>query len=122
MMRSTLACLALVAIAGPLFPQAGDSTRRKIETFRLKDAAGKTWALDEFKDPKAIVVLFIGTQCPINNAYMPRLAELHKQYADKGVQFIAINANDHDTAEAIAEHAKRFGIPFPVLRDEKHRT
>jgi peroxiredoxin len=119
-MRSTLACLALLALADPLFAQAGNAPPKKIGNFRLKDNAGKTWALDERKDARVVVVVFIGTQCPINNAYIPRLAELHKQYADKGVQFVAINANEHDTAAAIADHAKRFSIPFPVLRDEKH--
>lgn len=119
-MRSTLACLVLFVLAGPLLPQSGEATPKKIGNFRLKDTAGKVWALDDLKDRKAIVVVFIGTQCPINNAYMPRLGELHKQYAGKGVPFLAINANDHDTAAAVAEHAQRFGIPFPVLRDEKH--
>ena len=33
---------------------------------------------------------------------------------------MAINSNEHDSAQTIAEHAKKFGIPFPVLRDEKH--
>jgi peroxiredoxin len=120
MMRSTFACLALFILAGPLLPQAGDATPKRVGSFRLKDTAGKTWALDDLKDQKALVVVFIGTQCPVNNAYMPRLGDLYKQYADKGVQFVAINANDSETAEAIAEHAQRFKIPFPVLRDEKH--
>jgi peroxiredoxin/mono/diheme cytochrome c family protein len=120
MMRSTLACLALLSFAGPLLTQAPDTAPIKISDFRLKDSAGKVWSLADLKDQKAIVVVFVGTQCPINNAYMPRLAELHKEYAGKGVQFLAINANDHDTREAIADHAKRFAIPFPVLRDEKH--
>jgi peroxiredoxin len=93
---------------------------KKVTGVRLKDTTGKTWALDELKDKKAIVVVFLGTQCPVNNAYAPKLAELHKEYADKGVQFLAVNSNDHDTPAAIAEHARKFSIPFPVLRDEKH--
>jgi peroxiredoxin/mono/diheme cytochrome c family protein len=70
------------------------------------------------KESKIIVVVFIGTECPINNAYMPRLAELHKSYAAKGVQFLAINSNRQDTVERIAKHAKEFALPFPVLKDE----
>jgi thiol-disulfide isomerase/thioredoxin len=114
-----LACLALVAFAAPLLPQSGDTAPRTISTFRLKDSAGKAWSLDDVKDCKATVVVFIGTQCPVNNAYMPRLAELHKDYADKGVAFVAINANEHDSAEAIAEHAKQYKLAFPVLRDDR---
>jgi hypothetical protein len=64
--------------------------------------------------------LFIGTQCPINNAYMPKLVEMEKEYRVKGVQFVAINANEHDKLEAIQQHAKKFGLTFPVLRDERN--
>jgi peroxiredoxin len=63
------------------------------------------------------VVLFVGTECPINNAFMPRLREMHREYAAKGVQFLAVNSNKQDTLERIAEHAKKHEIPFPVLRD-----
>jgi peroxiredoxin len=90
---------------------------KKIDAFSLNDTAGKTWSLDALKDSKAVVVIFIGTQCPINNSLMPRLAELHKTYADKGVQFLAVNANHQDNPRRVAEHAQEFGIPFPVLRD-----
>ncbi len=89
-----------------------------VANFRLKDTAGKIWSLDETKDRKAVVVVFLGTQCPINNAYLPRLAELCRTYEPRGVQFVAINANDSDTPAAIAEHARAHKLPFPVLRDE----
>src|SRR5262249_18571127 len=96
-----------------------DGPAKNIADFRLKDATGKTVALGDFKDKKALVVIFIGTQCPINNTYMPRLAELHKTFQPQGVGFLAINANDHDTVETIAAHAKKHSIPFSVLRDGK---
>jgi peroxiredoxin len=89
--------------------------------FKLNSTDGKAWSLDtDGKDKKAVVVVFIGTQCPVNNAYMATLVALQKEYGPKGVQFVAINANDHDTMEAIQKHAKKFGLTFPVLRDDKH--
>jgi peroxiredoxin len=95
---------------------------QKIDRFSLPDAAGKTWTLDPGKDHKAVVVLFLGTQCPINNALLPHLAELHKEYSPKGVQFVGINANHSDDAAQIKAHAAKFGIPFPVLRDPESRV
>ncbi|MBI2807455.1 MAG: redoxin domain-containing protein [Planctomycetes bacterium] len=92
---------------------------KAVADFTLKSIAGGEWTLAKQKS-KAIVVAFIGTQCPINNAYMPRLVELEKAYADKGVQFVAINSNEHDTLETIRTHAKKHGLSFPILRDEKH--
>lgn len=93
---------------------------RTITPFKLPDLDGKSWSLDDDKDYKASVIVFIGTQCPINNAYMPRLIELEKTYRAKGVRLAAINANSHDGPQGIAEHAKKYGLTFPVLRDEKH--
>jgi peroxiredoxin len=89
----------------------------KVADFSLKDTNDKTVALGDFKDKKAVVVVFIGTECPANNAYMPTLAALSKAYADKGVQFLGVNANCNDTPAHIAGHAKQFELPFPVLRD-----
>ncbi len=87
--------------------------------FKLTAIDGKPWSLEDC-NAKAVVVVFIGTQCPVNNAYMPKLVEMEKEYRDKGVQFVAINANEHDRLETIQQHAKKFGLTFPVLRDDKN--
>jgi peroxiredoxin len=125
MRRLGLAALVLMAAllavpAAALFraePKPAATPARKVGDFRLPDTAGKVWSLSDLKDRKAVVVVFLGTECPVNNAYAPRLAELHKELAPKGVAFLAINANCQDTAARIAAHARRFAIPFPVLKD-----
>src|SRR6516165_8704739 len=70
---------------------------RKVANFALKDTRGQAVTLADFKDKRAIVVVFTGTECPINNAFMPRLVELYNSYSTKGVQFLAINSNRQDT-------------------------
>jgi peroxiredoxin len=91
---------------------------KKVVDFLLKDQQGKLVSLSGLKDKKAVVVIFVGTECPINNTYMPILARLDKEYAAKGVRFLAINSNRQDTAKHVSEHAKKHGITFPVLKDE----
>src|ERR1051325_2235344 len=118
-MRLCTLLFGLAAIAFSIANLAADPPAKAIASFKLNDITGKEWSLEDRKDKKAIVIAFIGTQCPVNNAYMPRLVELEKTYRDKGVQFVAINANEHDTPAAIAAHAKKFGLTFPVLRDDK---
>src|SRR5271156_871047 len=77
-----------------------DKAAKKIEDFSLSAPLDKARvALSDFKDRKAVVVAFVGTECPINNAYLPVLAQLHKEYADKGVAFVAINSNRQDSPE-----------------------
>src|SRR5207253_1779555 len=101
---------------------AAKTTDNAIANFRLRDTTGRAVALSDFKEKKAIAVVFLGTQCPLNNQYLSRLAELHKEFAGKGVQFLAINSNVQDTPQHIAEHAQKHEIPFPVLRDEANKV
>src|SRR5258708_7580546 len=108
-MKRLAYCLAVVAWAFLAYfvpaSDTKDTTPAKIENFTLKDTAGKAWSLSDVKESKAVVVLFLGTECPINNAYLPRLAELNKEYSAKGVTFVAVNSNHQDTAEKVAKHA-----------------
>src|SRR6516162_4880254 len=115
---------AAVVLLSPLLLllRAGDPPGKTLADFTLKDTEGREVSLGSFKDKKAIVVVFVGTQCPINNLYQPRLAELYKEFAPQGVAFLAINSNWQDSAKAIADHAKKYEIPLPVLRDEDNRV
>ena len=98
---------------------AAPSTLGKaISDFTLPDTKGQEVALASFKDKQAIVVVFIGTECPINNAFMPRLVQLSGTYGPKGVQFLAINSNHQDDAQRVAQHARENELPFPVLKDD----
>ena len=95
-----------------------NSVGKAIADFTLKDTSGRAVSLAQFKDKKAVAVLFLGTQCPINNLYLPRLANLHKEFAARDVAFLAINSNQQDGFDEIARHAKKNELPFPVLHDE----
>lgn len=96
-----LLLLPLIALSKgeplPEKPQPPSSVGKTIANFTLKDCDGKDWSLTDAAKKKAVVVIFMGTECPINNAYMPHLVELNKLYADKDVQFVGINANNQDT-------------------------
>jgi peroxiredoxin len=122
-----MAVAAPILLCGLLVPlhsadQAATTLGNQVVNFTLKDINGHDVSLAGFQAKKAVVVIFAGTECPINNQYMPRLAELHKAYAEHGVQFLAINSNCQDTVERVADHAKRHGLPFPVLKDEESRV
>src|SRR4051794_28796383 len=100
MLRTTLLLGLLVASTRAAEP---GKVGLPVENFTLKDSAGKEHSLADYKDRKAVAVVFLGTECPINNAFLPVLAELHHTYSAKGVQILAINANRQDTPERIAE-------------------
>ena len=90
---------------------------RRVPNFVLPDSNGQQLALADFSDAKLIVAVFLGTECPIGNAYVPDLVDLQNRYRDQGVQVIGVNANLSDSAASIAEHVKEFKIDFPILVD-----
>jgi peroxiredoxin len=109
---------ALAAAAEPAPPQIG----AKVSVFTLKDTNGKRHSLGDYRGKKAVVVVFVGTECPIANLYLSTLAQMHRKYADRGVQFLAINANDQDTFDEVVAHAREHNVPFPMLKDTEQRA
>ncbi|MEW6507606.1 MAG: thioredoxin family protein [Bacteroidota bacterium] len=107
---------ALLSLSSLLF--AGDVT--KVENFKLKDYNGKELQLSDFKTSKAIVIIFVATQCPISNDYNSRMAEVYNDYKDKGIAFIGINSNKQESVEEIKQHSKDNNLQFPILKDEKN--
>jgi peroxiredoxin len=97
-----------------------DKLNKKIENVALKDAAGKPVGLLDFKDPKAVVVVFLSFDCPVATSYAPILAELAKTYSDRGVAFVGVDSSDDLDSAAIAKQAAEFKIPFPVYKDQQH--
>src|SRR6266436_1529209 len=109
-MRPT-AFLVLLVYLTSAHVSAAPPAKAKLQTvrdFALKDHTGKLISLSQFKDKQAVILIFMGTQCPINNAYVPRLAQIVNDYGKKGVQLIGINSNSQDLPEDIAEHVQKF--------------
>lgn len=111
---STLILTLLPAVAAA---EVKSPIGRKIEDFKLHDYRGAERALHEFAEAKAVVVVFLGTSCPVAKLYAPRLAELADAYQAKGIAFLGINANHQDSLADITRQAKEAGITFPILKD-----
>jgi peroxiredoxin len=120
-MNMRLAHLALVAsvgLAAAALPAGGAvAIGEKLQLFKLNDATGKTVDLGGLQGKKAVVLMFIATQCPVSNAYNERMAALSREYGAKGVAFIGINSNRQESVEEIAGHAAQHGLTFPILKD-----
>lgn len=69
------------------------------------------------KQTKAIVLVFVTTDCPIANYYQPTLSRLTEEYAKTGVHFYLFHS-DRDTKQSEAiKHAKDFSVKAPVILD-----
>jgi thiol-disulfide isomerase/thioredoxin len=83
----------------------------------LRDVRGNRRALHDLRGNKALVALFVGTECPLSNLALPELIALEKKYRGKAVQFLAVYPNEADDFDRIASHAYDRDTPFLVLKD-----
>jgi len=95
--------------------------------FSLPDAGGKTVALADFADAKALLVTFICNHCPFVKHVAAEVARLAKEYQERGVAVVAINSNDvdnypEDSPRKMAEEAEARGYTFPYLYDESQEV
>ncbi|MEM7233870.1 MAG: redoxin domain-containing protein [Planctomycetota bacterium] len=128
--RLIVACLfaAVLTVYGAAKVRAvkGEATKpktsvgREVPEQKLRDFRGKEHEVKIGGDTRAAVVVFIGTHCPLAKLYGPRLSELEKRYAKKGVAFFAIDSNRQDTLQHLSHYATKHGITFPVLKDGDH--
>ena len=65
----------------------------------------------------ATVVLFLSTRCPISNGYIDRLNAIYRDYREKQVQFVFVNANNNESAADIEAHARANHLTFKVYKD-----
>lgn len=120
-LRRTIAALAVWSLSClPRDAQAESadvSLGRQIEDFTLTDYLGARRSLSDWSDQDAVVVVFLGTECPLAKLYAGRLAQFDADFTDRGVQWIGINSNQQDTLQEIAVYAKKHSVEFPILKD-----
>lgn len=87
----------------------------KVESIKATDLDGKPVEIQTAG--KITAVIFISTQCPISNDYNERMKALYNEFNPRGVQFVFLNSNSTESSAEAAEHARKHGFPFQVLKD-----
>jgi hypothetical protein len=57
---------------------------------------------------KYITAIFVATDCPISNRYLPLLARLAKQFAPRGIRLWLVYPNPADTLAAVRTHQSQY--------------
>jgi thiol-disulfide isomerase/thioredoxin len=86
-------------------------------------ATGRIVSRDDFAGAKALLVVVLSNHCPFVKHIADGLATFARQYQERGVAIVAINANDvakypDDAPERMVEEVTGRGYPFPYLFDE----
>lgn len=124
LLKLTGLALVIVTLAAGLMPSSGSSdekspTKAAPLDFSVLDTAGVAHSLRALPERQALVVVFLATECPISNGYVP---ELNRQFAaiheaDAKVDFYGVISDRSVTRAAAAKHVAEFKYKFPVLFD-----
>lgn len=111
-------CLLFASVQGghPQTAFAGQQVSR-VPDFVLKTTNGTPFQFYSLAGKKAVVLFFVGADCPIAKLYLPRLQEISQKYAAQGVTVLGVNSNANETPEQMATAAKAAGVTFPILMD-----
>src|SRR5262249_55668374 len=69
------------------------------------------------KTHSAVVVVFFSVVCPYSNYADEHLRDLDARYGRRGVLFVGVNSNRTETAEEVAEHARKSRQTYPSFKD-----
>lgn len=96
--------------------------------FRLPEpATGRTVALAELAEKPALLVVFLSNHCPFVKHIAHALAAFGKEYGEKGLAMVGINANDvanhpDDSPAKMAEEVALRGYTFHYVFDESQEV
>jgi thiol-disulfide isomerase/thioredoxin len=87
--------------------------------FTLVDLSGKKVSLADYKG-KPVVIDFWATYCAPCKLEMPWFEEFTSKYKDKGLVVLGIDQDDDAISkDSIAAAAKRTGVTYPILLQDK---
>lgn len=69
----------------------------------------------------AVVVAFLGVECPLAKLYTKRLQGLAAEYAGRGVEVVGVDSNEQDSLTELAAFARRHEPGFPLYKDPGSR-
>jgi thiol-disulfide isomerase/thioredoxin len=89
------------------------------QRYLAEDLKGKP--VDPFASSagRAVVLIFVRTDCPISNRYAPTIQKLNEEFRSKA-NFWLVYPDADETAGRIRTHDEQFHFSIPALRDVHH--
>ena len=106
----------LLASTALLF--AADTGHDVFRVRAARDTAGRAHQLGLSPETKAVVLVFLGPECPISQKYVPELNRLAEGRGTNGVEFFGVIAGQTMTRTQAATFVREYQIQFPVLFDD----
>ena len=118
MTRTAIFFLALALFSAPAL-SGGLEVGKAGGGFSLKcgDETVTLSGILERDDTKAVVVYIASYTCPYSLRADRELKPLIVSYAERGVRFVAVYPNKHETTEELSIYAEKQGFTHFMLRD-----
>src|SRR4051812_25381040 len=113
LVNSSLVSL-LVLLAFACQDRAGEPPLKDLV---LSDVSGRQHALAGGRDRKAVVLLFLGTECPVSNGYAPEMSRPPGSSGPRSVAVRASHPHPAVTPEAAPKPAAAYRLSFPTALD-----
>jgi Redoxin len=112
-----LVCATLAASAAPQrIPSSAGGRHAQGRTL----ANGLVDPLQASATTRAVVLVFLSTECPYSNRSAPEIRRLYDAFSPRGVRFWLVYPNPAETPAIVRAHLKAFGYPDIALRDPSH--
>ena len=94
---------------------------------QLPDTEGANHSVGPADGAPATVIVFTCNHCPYALAWHDRLVDAARDYGDRAVRFLMVNANDaerypRDSYDAMRARVAEEDWPFPYLHDESQEV
>lgn len=107
------------AFALALFLVFGGVQAAEPPAWQFSDIHGKRYEPFADSATKAIVLVFVSTDCPIANSYQPALARVTNDYGSRGVAIFLIHTDPDLSVDVARNHAETFQVKAPVALDPR---
>ena len=121
------ATLAIAATASgdeglPNSQQERTIAKRRFDNFILPDFSlpssnGTTLTNRDFERSSALIVVFLGCDCPLAKSYALKLDNLRNRYAASGVEVLGVMSNQQDSPDDIKLFVSSTRVHFAVVKD-----
>jgi len=104
---------------GSLFVVCALAGTGTLPQFSVADTAGHVHTPSEWAGKHAVVLLFVSTDCPLSNRYVPEMNRIQSAYSPRGIAFYAVQGDATVPEGEVRKHVQEFGYKFPYLLDPR---
>ena len=106
--QASVVCMALLLFNSSVL------SAKSVKKLTLRDLEGTKVRLADYQG-RIVVLNFWATWCGPCKEELPRLGEIARQYANRGVTFLLASIDEQKKLSAVRDYVSEHGIKLPVL-------